>query len=66
MQETITTTKEFYTLAQLSQEIGIKEPSLRAFIKEGKLKASKVGNRLIVDRESIKEMLKNSEVNKKA
>lgn len=66
MQETMTTTKEFYTLAQLSQEIGIKEPSLRAFIKEGKLKASKVGNRLIVDRESIKEMLKNSEVNKKA
>lgn len=52
-------TKEFYTLEQLSKEININEPSLRKFIKEGILKAAKVGNRYIVDREDIKEMLKN-------
>lgn len=52
-------TKEFYTLEQLSKEIEINPISLRRFIKEGTLKASKVGNRYIVDREDIKEMLKN-------
>lgn len=53
-------TKEFYTLEQLSKEIEINPISLRKFIKEGKLKASKVGNRWIVDRVDIKEMLKNN------
>lgn len=53
-------TKEFYTLEQLSEEININITSLREFIKKGKLNASKIGNRYIVDREDIKEMLKNT------
>lgn len=56
-------TKEFYTIAQLSKEININEISLRKFIKEGILKASKVGNRYIIDREDIKEMLKARKMN---
>lgn len=56
--------KEFYTLEQLSNEINITIPSLRKFIKEGKLKASKVGTIYCVTRENIKDWLKDNEVKK--
>lgn len=54
--------KEFYTLEQLSNEINITIPSLRKFIKEGKLKASKVGTIYCVTRENINDWLKDNEV----
>lgn len=54
--------KEFYTLEQLSNEINITIPSLRKFIKEGKLKASKVGTIYCVTRENINDWLKDNEI----
>lgn len=60
--EQINYIKEFYTLEQLSNEINITIPSLRKFIKEGKLKASKVGTIYCVTRENINDWLKDNEV----
>lgn len=55
--------KEFYTLEQLSTEINMTVQSLRAFIKSGELKASKIGNRYMVTRDNINEWLKNNQIN---
>lgn len=54
--------KEFYTLEQLEQEINFNVRSLREQIKQGKLKASKVGNGYILQRENIIAWLNNAEV----
>lgn len=55
--------KEFYTLEQLEQEINFNKRSLRECIKQGKLKASKIGNGYIVQREDIIEWLNNNKAN---
>lgn len=49
--------KEFYSLEQLSNEIDITVRTLREEIKAGKLRASKTGNRYILQREDIKAWL---------
>lgn len=49
--------KEFYTLEQLSAELNITVRTLREEIKTGKLKASKKGNRYIMQRQDIVEWL---------
>jgi len=55
--------KEFYTLEQLSTELNITVRTLREEIKDGKLKASKTGNRYVIQREDIKKWLDNTRVN---
>lgn len=54
--------KEFYTLEQLSKEINIAIPSLRKFIKEGELKASKLGIKYVISREDVKKWLEENRV----
>lgn len=54
--------KEFYTLDQLAEEIKINKQSIRKFIRNGELKAHKVGTRLIITREDINEWLKRNDV----
>lgn len=56
--------KEFYTLEQLSKELNMNIQTLRKFIKEGKLTASKVGTRYIVTRDAIRQLLKETEISK--
>ena len=58
MNKEINYVKEFYTTEDLSKEIGINERVLREYIKAGKLKASKIGKRYIITRDSINKMLK--------
>jgi len=55
--------KEFYTLEQLSNELNITVRTLREEIKDGKLKASKTGNRYVIQREDVKKWLDKSRVN---
>lgn len=52
-EEQVIYVKEFYTLEQLSQELGFSILSLRNFIKNGKLKASVIGHKYIVYRNDI-------------
>ena len=59
MTETTAYIKEFYTLEQLSTELNITVRTLREEIKTGKLKASKKGNRYIMQRQDIKAWLDN-------
>ena len=53
--------KEFYTLEQLSKELNFNVRALRDFIKNGKLKAHKVGTRYICTREDISDWINNQE-----
>lgn len=62
MENKIPILKEFYTLEQLSKEINITIPSLRKFIKEGELKASKLGTKYVISREDIKNWLEENRV----
>lgn len=55
--------KEFYTLEQLSREFNMAVPSLRKFIKDGELKAYKIGNRYMTTREDITAWLKANRIN---
>lgn len=63
MTETQPYLKEFYTLEQLSKEINMAIPSLRKFIKDGELKAYKIGNRYMTTREDIAEWIKSKPAN---
>lgn len=62
MENKIPILKEFYTLEQLNKEINIAIPSLRKFIKEGELKASKLGTKYVISREDIKKWLEENRV----
>lgn len=62
MENKIPILKEFYTLEQLSKEINIAIPSLRKFIKEGELKASKLGTKYVISREDVKKWLEENRV----
>ena len=62
MENKIPILKEFYTLEKLSKEINIAIPSLRKFIKEGELKASKLGTKYVISREDIKNWLEENRV----
>ena len=53
--------KEFYTLEQISNELDFNVRALRDFIKNGKLKAHKVGTRYICTREEINNWINNQE-----
>lgn len=61
MNKRIDYVKEFYTLEQLSQELGFNVRVLREYVKKGELKASKVGTRYITTRDNINKWLKDNE-----
>lgn len=52
--------KEFYTLNDLSTQLGISIQTLRKYISDGKLKASFIGKQYIIDRSDIKDLLNNN------
>lgn len=54
--------KEYYTLEDLTKEFNMNIQTLRIYIKEGKLKASKVGVKYIITRDNINKFLKANEV----
>lgn len=54
--------KEYYTLEDLTKEFNMNIQTLRIYIKEGKLKASKVGVKYIITRDNVNEFLKANEV----
>lgn len=57
--EQIAYLKEFYTLEQLGKEINFNIQTLRIYVKSGKLKAKKIGQRYVLTRDDIKAFLKN-------
>lgn len=54
-----------YNLKEVVKLLGLNIQTIRQYIKEGKLKASKIGTHYIVTDESIKEFLKANEVKPK-
>ena len=53
---------KIYDLKEVVKLLGLNIQTIRKFIKEGKLKASKVGTHYMVTEEAIKEFLKANEV----
>lgn len=51
-----------YNLKEVVELLGLNIQTVRQYIKEGKLKASKVGTHYIVTEDAIKEFLKANEV----
>ncbi len=51
-----------YDLKEVSEMLKMNIQTLRRYIKEGKLKASKVGTHYMITEESLKEFLKAKEV----
>lgn len=51
--------KEFYTVEQLSTELDVTQQTLRELIRSGELKAGKLANKYVIQREDIKEYLEN-------
>lgn len=54
-----------YNLKEVVKLLGLNIQTIRQYIKEGKLKASKIGTHYIVTDEAIKEFLKANEVKPK-
>ena len=57
---------KLYDLDEVVELLGLNIQTIRIYIKEGKLKASKVGRKYIVTDEAIKEFLKANEVQPKS
>ena len=53
---------QVYNLKEVVKLLGLNIQTVRQYIKEGKLKASKIGTHYIVTDEAIKEFLKANEV----
>ena len=53
---------KIYDLKEVVELLGLNIQTIRKFIKEGKLKASKVGTHYMVTEDAIKEFLKANEV----
>lgn len=56
---------QVYNLKEVVKLLGLNIQTIRQYIKEGKLKASKIGTHYIVTDEAIKEFLKANEVKPK-
>ena len=54
-----------YNVKEVVELLGLNIQTVRQFIKEGKLKASKVGTHYIVTEDAIKDFLKANEVKPK-
>ena len=57
---------KLYDLDEVVELLGLNIQTIRIYIKEGKLKASKVGRKYVVTDEAIKEFLKANEVQPKS
>lgn len=53
---------KLYNLKEVVKLLGLNIQTIRQYIKEGKLKASKIGTHYMVTDEAIKEFLKANEV----
>jgi excisionase family DNA binding protein len=53
---------QVYNLKEVVKLLGLNIQTIRKFIKEGKIKASKIGTHYMVTDEAIKEFLKANEV----
>ncbi len=53
---------QVYNVIEVVKLLGLNKQTIRKFIKEGKLKASKVGTHYVITDEAIKEFLKANEV----
>ena len=47
----------YYTLQELSEELTVTKHTLRAYIKQGKLRGRKVAGRWIITEENLREFL---------
>lgn len=56
---------KLYDLDEVVELLGLNIQTIRIYIKEGKLKASKVGRKYVVTEDAIKEFLKANEVQPK-
>jgi excisionase family DNA binding protein len=56
---------QVYNLKEVVKLLGLNIQTIRQYIKEGKLKASKIGTHYMVTDEAIKEFLKANEVKPK-
>lgn len=55
--EMVNKSLDVYTLEQVAEAFEMHPQTLRRYIKEGKLQASKVGARILISRDSIIKML---------
>lgn len=51
---------DIYTLEELSEQLGMDKQTLRNYIKNGRLTASKIGNKYFVTSESVMEFMNNN------
>ena len=51
---------DVYTLEELSEQLDIEKQKLRSYIKNGKLKASKIGNKYFVTGEDVMDLMQNN------
>ena len=51
---------DVYTLEELSEQLDMEKQTLRSYIKNGKLKASKIGNKYFVTGEDFMELMQNN------
>jgi excisionase family DNA binding protein len=56
---------KIYNLKEVVNLLGLNIQTIRQFIKEGRLKASKVGTHYMVTDEAIKEFLKDTQIQPK-
>ena len=51
---------DVYTLEELSEQLDMEKQTLRSYIKNGKLKASKIGNKYFVTGKDVMELMQNN------
>lgn len=51
---------DIYTLEELSEQLNMDKQTLRNYIKNGKLTASKIGNKYFVTSDSVMEFMNNN------
>lgn len=51
---------DVYTLEELSEQLDMDKQTLRSYIKNGKLKASKIGNKYFVTGTDVMELMQNN------
>ena len=57
---------DVYTLEELSEQLDMDKQTLRSYIKNGKLKASKIGNKYFVTGADVMELMQNNRYIQKA
>ena len=50
--------KEFYTITQLSEVLGLTEPSIRSKIARNQIKTIKLGGRVLIPTSWVRELIK--------